>query len=67
MSYVSILLAYFDREVHCSQLLEIQSQFRSADASGSRIGIRGAQRKLELWDELTTKLDETMEANIASY
>lgn len=47
-----------------SQLLEIQRRFQAADVSGSRIGIRVAQRKLALWDELSMRLDETVEESM---
>ncbi|KAF8602815.1 hypothetical protein BDV93DRAFT_523906 [Ceratobasidium sp. AG-I] len=47
-----------------SQLLEIQKQFEVVDTSKSRLGIRVAQRKLAIWDELKAKLDETMEINL---
>lgn len=36
----------------------------AADTSGSRRGIRSARRKLALWDELSAKLDETLETNM---
>lgn len=48
----------------CSQLLDIQTQFQAADIPNSRIGIRHAQRKLELWEELNSRLNETMEENM---
>lgn len=47
-----------------SQLLDIQTQFQAADIPNSRIGIRHAQRKLELWEELNSRLNETMEENM---
>ncbi|KAF8599132.1 hypothetical protein BDV93DRAFT_526314 [Ceratobasidium sp. AG-I] len=45
-------------------LLDIQQRFKAADATSSRLGIRGAQRKLAIWDDLCTKLDETMEVGM---
>lgn len=52
--------------MHYSQLLEIQKQFEEADASTSRLGIRAAQRKLAMWDNLKAKLDDAMEMNMVS-
>ncbi|KAF8600194.1 hypothetical protein BDV93DRAFT_286978, partial [Ceratobasidium sp. AG-I] len=49
-----------------SWLLEIQTQLQAVVVSGPRLGVGGAQRKLELWDKLTTELDESMEENMES-
>lgn len=49
-----------------SQLLEIQKQFRAGEASKSRPGIQVNRRKLAIWDNLETKLDEVMEVKMVS-
>lgn len=45
------------------QLAEIQKRFESTDKLRSRIGLRNAQAKLKIWEELKAKLDEAIQIN----
>ncbi|KAF8596555.1 hypothetical protein BDV93DRAFT_563185 [Ceratobasidium sp. AG-I] len=47
-----------------NRLIQIQTQLRATDTSGFRLGIRGTQLKLALWDKLSMTLDETMEMSM---
>lgn len=46
-----------------AQLTEIQRRFETTEALRCRIGLRQAQYKLKIWDELKVKLDEAIQVN----